>query len=47
MKSGQVLSVLLDEPGSRNVPSSVEKDGHAVLAVEEQQGHWKLTIRKA
>jgi sulfite reductase (ferredoxin) len=46
MKSGSVLSVLLDEAGSRNVPASVEKDGHEVLSVEEEQGHWRVRIRR-
>jgi len=39
--------VLLDEAGSRNVPDSVEKDGHEVLAVEREQTHWRVVIRKA
>lgn len=47
MQSGQVLSVLLDEPGARNVPGSVAAEGHQVLAVEQQQEHWRVLIRKA
>jgi sulfite reductase (ferredoxin) len=46
MKTGEVLSVLLDEPGTRNVPDSVQKDGHGVLTVGEQEGHWQIRIRK-
>ena len=46
MKSGSVLSVLLDEPGSRNVPASVEKDGHSVLSIDRQEQHWRVRIRK-
>jgi len=46
MESGQVLSVLLDEAGSRNVPESVAKDGHRVLAVEQRKDHWQVLIRK-
>ena len=46
MKTGEVLSVLLDEPGTRNVPDSVKKDGHGVLTVEEHEGHWQIRIRK-
>jgi sulfite reductase (ferredoxin) len=41
-----VLSVLLDEPGSHNVPESVQKDGHEVLSVDRQDDHWKVVIRK-
>ena len=47
MSGGAVLAVLLDEAGSRNVPDSVEKDGHEVLAVEREQTHWRVVIRKA
>jgi sulfite reductase (ferredoxin) len=46
MKSGSVLSVLLDEPGSRNVPASVEKDGHSVLSIHQEEQHWRVRIRK-
>jgi sulfite reductase (ferredoxin) len=46
MKSGDVLSVLLDEPGSRNVPASVEKDGHSVLSIQQEEQHWRVRIRK-
>jgi sulfite reductase (ferredoxin) len=46
MKTGSVLAVLLDEAGSRNVPVSVEKDGHEVLAIEQEQEHWRVRIRK-
>jgi sulfite reductase (ferredoxin) len=46
MKSGSVVSVLLDEAGSHNVPASVEKDGHEVLSVEQEQGYWRVRIRK-
>ena len=35
LKSGQVLSVLLDDGDPiRNVPSSVENEGHTVLSQE-------------
>ncbi|MHB1033067.1 MAG: sulfurtransferase TusA family protein [Pirellulales bacterium] len=46
MQPGAVLSVLLDEPGARNVPSSVEKDGHEVLLVAEEGDRWRVLIRK-
>jgi sulfite reductase (ferredoxin) len=47
MKAGETLAVLLDEPGTRNVPQSVEKDGHEVLSVEGRGDHWKVLIRKS
>ena len=47
LRAGAVLSVLLDEPGSRNVPESVQKDGHEVLSVGQQGDHWKVLIRKS
>jgi sulfite reductase (ferredoxin) len=46
LKTGSVLSVLLDEPGSRNVPASVEKDGHCVLSIRQEKQHWRVRIRK-
>ncbi len=47
MRSGEILSVLLDEPGTRNVPDSVRQDGHEVLSVGPAAEHWKIVIRKA
>jgi len=46
LRSGQVLSVLLDEQGARSVPESVEKDGHEVLSVQQQEKQWQVLIRK-
>ncbi len=48
MASGSILEVLLDdgEP-SENVPKSVKNDGHKVISLIEEQGHYKLTIEKA
>ena len=47
MRAGETLSVLLDEPGTRNVPDSVRNDGHSVLAIDRVGTHWKVVIRKA
>jgi sulfite reductase (ferredoxin) len=47
MVSGNVLSVLLDEAGARNVPGSVAQEGHEVLSVEQEQDHWRILVRKA
>jgi len=48
MASGSVLEVLLDagEP-SENVPRSIKNDGHKVVSLTEENGHYKLTVEKA
>ena len=46
MKGGQVLEVLLDDEGARNVPESVARDGHEVLAKIRGGDHWRVLIRK-
>lgn len=48
MASGSILEVLLDagEP-SENVPRSIKNDGHKVISLSEENGHWKLTVEKA
>ena len=48
MASGSILEVLLDdgEP-SENVPKSIKNDGHKIISLIEEQGHYKLTIKKA
>jgi sulfite reductase (ferredoxin) len=45
--SGQVLSVLLDEEGTNNVPESVTKDGHEVLSLDRVGDQWRVLIRRA
>ncbi len=47
MKGGQILSVLLDEEGAKNVPESAAAEGHEVLSVTRQDNHWQVVIRKA
>jgi len=47
MSSGQVLSILLDEDGGRNVPESASQDGHEVLSQKKAGNHWRVVIRKA
>ncbi len=46
MTPGEVLSVLLDEAGARNVPESVAKDGHEVQDVTELEDHWRVLITR-
>jgi len=47
MQGGQVLSVLLDKEGARNVPESAEKDGHTVLSVAPEGESWRVLIQKS
>jgi TusA-related sulfurtransferase len=48
MKQGQVLSVLLDEGDPiRNVPRSVENEGHTVLGQEPIERAYRVLIRRA
>lgn len=47
MEEGQVLSVLLDEGDPiRNVPRSVENEGHTVLAQEHLEQAYRVLIRR-
>lgn len=46
LQTGQVLEVLLDEQGARNVPDSAAKDGHEVLAVDQEEKFWRIVLRK-
>jgi sulfite reductase (ferredoxin) len=46
LKSGQTLAVLLDEKGAQNVPASAANEGHEVLSVGREGGHWRVIIRK-
>ncbi len=48
MKQGQILSVLLDDGDPiRNVPRSVENEGHTVLALERVDQAYRVLIRRA
>ncbi len=48
IEEGAILEVLLDhEPAVRDVPRSVEEEGHEVLSVEQlDKNLWKIVIRK-
>lgn len=47
MKEGEVLSVLLDDGDPiRNVPRSVENEGHTVLAQERVDQAYRVLIRR-
>ncbi|CAK8717511.1 TusA-related sulfurtransferase [Candidatus Electrothrix laxa] len=48
MDSGQVLEIILDAgPPVRNVPGSVQQEGHTVLCQEELGDQWRVLIQKA
>ena len=49
MQSGQTLALILDNgPPINNVPRSVIREGHEVLAQEQlEDGTWSVLIRKA
>ncbi len=48
MKSGEVLEVITDhEPAAKDVPKSVEQEGHEVIEVlKTEEREWRITIRK-
>src|SRR5215467_2511102 len=47
LKQGQVLSVLLDDGDPiRNVPRSVENEGHTVLSQERIDQAYRILIRR-
>jgi TusA-related sulfurtransferase len=47
LKQGQVLSVLLDDGDPiRNVPRSVEDEGHTVLSQERVDQAYRVLIRR-
>ena len=46
LQSGDVLSVLLDEQGAKNVPESVRGEGHEVLSVGREGESYRVLIRK-
>ena len=49
MQSGDILELYIDDGSAiKNLPGSVEKEGHKVISKEEEKtGGWKITIQKA
>jgi TusA-related sulfurtransferase len=48
MDSGQTLEIILDPgPPVRNVPGSVQQEGHTILCQEKLGDQWRVLIRKA
>jgi len=46
MSPGEVLAVLLNDEGARNVPHSAERDGHETLSATKEEQHWRVVIRR-
>ncbi len=48
LEPGELLEVIVDhEPAVRDVPRSVEAEGHEVLSVEKiGENEWRILIRK-
>ncbi|WP_230972314.1 sulfurtransferase TusA family protein [Archaeoglobus neptunius] len=47
MKSGEVLEVIVDhEPAARDVPKSIESEGHEVIDVRRDGDVWRIVVRK-
>jgi len=48
LKNGEILEVIFDhEPAVKDVPKSVEAEGHKVLAIEKiGENEWKVVIKK-
>lgn len=47
MKIGEVLEMFLDEGEPiRNVPKSLEQDGHQVLSIEKTGDVYRVVVRK-
>lgn len=45
---GEVLEILLDDGEAvRNVPRSLKEEGHRLLCLKENDGHYVLTLEKA
>ncbi|MHB0937133.1 MAG: sulfurtransferase TusA family protein [Armatimonadota bacterium] len=46
INTDQVLAVLLDGEGAKNVPASAASDGHEIVSLTQDGGHWRVLIRK-
>ncbi len=47
MDSGQTLEIILDDgPPVRNVPGSVQQEGHMILCQEKLGNQWRVLIQK-
>lgn len=48
LELGEILELVVDfPPASRNLPKSMESEGHDVLSVvEARPGEWRITVKK-
>ncbi|MBI5481979.1 MAG: sulfurtransferase TusA family protein [Deltaproteobacteria bacterium] len=46
LHAGQVLAVVLDQQGAKNVPASAAADGHVVLSITAEADAFRVLIRK-
>ncbi len=46
LKTDQVLAVLLDGEGAKNVPASATNDGYEIVSLTQHSDHWRVLIRK-
>ncbi|MBI5809909.1 MAG: sulfurtransferase TusA family protein [Deltaproteobacteria bacterium] len=47
METGEVLELVLDsgEP-IQNVPKSIKEEGHRILEVKKEEGHFRIKVQK-
>jgi TusA-related sulfurtransferase len=42
---GTEIDLLVDEPqGARDIPRAAEAEGHHLVAVSAEGGHWRITL---
>ncbi|MBI5827858.1 MAG: sulfurtransferase TusA family protein [Deltaproteobacteria bacterium] len=47
MDSGQVLEIVLDSGDPiQNVPKSIKEEGHRIVEVKKEEGHFRLKVQK-
>lgn len=47
MHAGQVLEVVIDDGEPiQNVPKSIKEEGHKIVEVKKEGGHFRLKIQK-
>ena len=47
MEKGQVLEIIIDDGEPiQNVPKSIKEEGHKIVEVKKEGGHFRLKIEK-
>lgn len=47
MKIGDILEIIIDDGESiKNVPKSLEQDGHEILSIDKIEDYYKVVIKK-